>query len=69
MCNVKEIDFIGKKRKVAKYVSDDANTSTISKRKTIDVPTFEEKKRFLDSLAASQSAKPAVLSVISGYIL
>ena len=63
----KEIDFIGKKRKAAKYVSDDAKTSTISKRKKIDAPTFFEKKWFLDSLSASQSAKPAVLSVISGY--
>ena len=32
----------------------------------IDVPTFYEKKWFLDSLSASQSAKPTVLSVISG---
>lgn len=43
---IKEIDFIGKKKKAAKYVSDDANTSTISKCKKLDVPTnFEENKR------------------------
>ena len=30
---IKEIDFISKMRKAAKYVSDDAKTSTISKRK------------------------------------
>ena len=64
---IKEFDFICKKRKAAKYVSDDAKTSTIRKRKKIDVPTFYEKKWFLDSLSASQSAKPAVLSVISRY--
>ena len=48
--------------------SDDSSTSSsYSKRRKVDVPTSEEKKQFLDSLASSKSAKPAVLSVISGY--
>ena len=70
---IKEIDFIGKKRKVANCKdvcnesTNDANTTTVRKRKKLDVPTFDEKKQFLESLAASHSAKPAVLSVISGY--
>ena len=31
------------------------------------MPSEEEKKQFLDSLASCQTAKPAVLSVVSGY--
>ena len=63
---IKEIHFIGKKRKATNCVSDDSSTSTSSKQKC-NIPTFEDKKQFLDSLACSRSAKPAVLSVLPGY--
>ena len=40
---IKEIDFIRKKRKAAKYVSDDAKTSTISKRRKLMFLLFMER--------------------------
>ena len=39
---VKEIDFIGKKKKAGKGINDSAGSSR--KRKTFDIPTLEEKK-------------------------
>ena len=41
--------------------------SSVSKRRKLNVPSLEEKKAFLDSLASMESAKPAVLSVLPGY--
>ena len=66
---IKEIDFIGKKKKASTMLSNDSSTSNSSrsKRRKLDVPSSEQKKQFLDSLASSKSAKPAVLSVIAGY--
>ena len=63
---IKEIHFIGKKRKTSNCVSDDSSSSTSSKQKC-NIPTFEDKKQFLYSVACSRSAKPAVLSVLPGY--
>jgi hypothetical protein len=62
---VKEINFIGKKKKAANCVSNDVSTS--SKQKKLTLPSVEEKKQFLDSLASSATLKPAVLSVLSDY--
>ena len=60
---IKEIDFIGKKRKSA---CSSSTSSSCNKRRNIDPPTSEEKK-FFDSLGSCKSAMPAVHSVISGY--
>lgn len=66
---IKEIEFIGKKKKAASLAATDPSTcpSSSSKRRKIDVPTDDEQKQFLDSLASSSKAKPAVLSVLPGY--
>lgn len=63
---IQEIDFIGKKRKATHTEGIDSSSSTSQKQKC-KIPTLEEKKKFLDSLACSKNAKPAVLSVLSGY--
>ncbi len=66
---IKEIDFIGKKKKAAKGMNDDgvSKAGCSRKRKKFNMPTFEEKKHFFDSLASCKTAKPAVLSVVPGY--
>ena len=42
-------------------------TKCTSKHREVAVPTDEEQKQFLDSLASCSKAKPAVLSVLPGY--
>ena len=62
---VKEIDFIGKKKKAAKGINDDSSNSS-RKRKKFDIPTLGEKK-VLYSLASSKCARPVVSSALPGY--
>lgn len=65
---VKDIDFIGKKRKARKSDVDNSTRGTNNnKKKKYSQPSEEEKKQFLNSLASCQTAKPAVLSVVRDH--
>ena len=61
---IKDIEFIGKKSKAA---SSNSQEVIVAKRRKVGLPTDDEKKNFLDSLASCSTAKPAVLSVLPLY--
>lgn len=66
---LKEIDFIGKKRKSSSALqsaSHSGSTVTAKQRKLV-VPTYKEQNRFLDLLASSKDARPVVLSLVAGH--
>jgi hypothetical protein len=71
---IKEIEFIGKKKKHASSTTSGSlhchpsSVVDLEVHRKLDPPSFEEKKKFLDSLASMKSgAKQAVLSVMTGY--
>ena len=69
---IKEIEFIGKKRKAvhSQSVADEESTGTSSttRQKKLTIPSEEEQKQFFRSLATSVSSKPVVLSVVSEFV-
>lgn len=69
---IKEIAFIGKKKKAAgrKAVGtggESCDGSNESRSRNISIPSVQEKKEFLDSLASGKNSKPAVLAVLPAY--
>lgn len=65
---LKEIDFIGKKRKSSDLQSASHSDSNVTaKQRKLDVPTYEEQNRFLDLLASSKDARPVVLSLVADH--
>lgn len=64
---IKEIDFIGKKKKASSMTINEKEAASAPKCRKFDTPTLEEEKLFLDSLASMERARPAVLSVLPGY--
>ena len=72
---IKDIGFIGKKRKVTSRVSDHDRASTSANkegspsplRKKACPPTEQEQSQFFDSLSSCTGAKPAVLALVSPH--
>ena len=72
---IKDIGFIGKKRKVILRVSDHDRASTSANKegspsplkKNACPPTEQEQSQFFDSLSSCTGAKPAVLALVSPH--
>ena len=59
---VKDIEFVGKKRK-----NSEVSISIPAAKRNIPPPSSTELSQFFDSLASCSDAKPAVLAVVSPY--